>query len=350
MIRGLYIHVPFCPSKCPYCDFYSLKYSKDMLERYTNELFRRLKSINESFDTLYFGGGTPSLLGADRVKAIIDNVNLTKNAEITLESNPNIDFSTWKNSGINRLSFGLQSANENELKFLGRKHTLEQAKRSITSARDIGINNISADLMIGIQNMTEKSLDNSIKFCAEMNLEHVSSYILKLEEGTLFYNQNVHTLDEDKTADLYLHMVKTLKDFGYEQYEISNFAKKGYESRHNLKYWNCEEYEALGPSAHSFVDGKRFYYPRDIEFFLSGGEKIFDDYGGDFDEFVMLKLRLVKGINRAECNKFSPEYFDNILKNARKIPKKYIVYDDNSLRLTEEGFLISNTVILELCK
>lgn len=306
--------------------------------------------IDEKFDTLYFGGGTPSLLGAEKISKIIKSVSLSENAEITLESNPNIDFLKWKDSGINRLSLGMQSANEKELTFLGRKHSLSQVEKSINSAKSIGIKNISLDLMIGIEGMSKDSLLRSIDFCESQDVTHISSYMLKIEENTEFHkNRNILILpDDDYVSDLYLFMVEELEKRGYRQYEISNFSKENFESRHNLKYWNCEEYKALGPSAHSFEDGKRMFFPRDLNYYLEGNKAEFDSFGGDFEEFAMLKLRLSKGITRKDCQTFGEEYFNKMLKNTKKVPKDMIKFSNDKISLSPKGFLLSNSIILTL--
>lgn len=349
-MKGLYVHVPFCPKKCPYCDFYSLAYSKIAMDKYADETFHRIQNLQDEFDSLYFGGGTPSLLGVERANKLINVAKLAQNAEITLESNPNIDFTSWLGTKINRLSLGLQSANAEELQFLGRSHSTEQAVKSITTAKKIGIANISLDLMVGIKSQTKASLKKSIEFCATQNIQHISSYMLKIEEGTKYFlnRETLDLPDDDYTAELYLFMVEELAKHGFHQYEISNFAKEGFESRHNTKYWNCEEYEGLGPSAHSFLDGKRCYFPRDLDYYLNGGEKIFDSLGGDFEEFAMLKLRLNKGLSKKDCSNFPQEKFEQLLTKSKKIPKQLIVCKDENIHFTSEGFLLCNAILAKI--
>ncbi len=345
---GLYIHVPFCLNKCPYCDFYSLQYEPALVQKYVDEICRRIKTVNKCFDTIYFGGGTPSLLSEYQICKILSFVNIDKSAEITIEANPNTAFNGFNsNAGINRLSLGLQSANMCELKQLGRTHNVKDVVNAIKKARELNINNISLDLMIGLQGMSTESLVSSIEFCKRQEVNHVSAYILKIEEGTAFY-KNIHELnlpDEDKVSEIYLTMVNELEARGYNQYEISNFSKKNCESRHNLKYWNCEEYLGLGPSAHSYIDGKREYFDRDINDFLNGCEPVFDSYGGDFEEYAMLRLRLTKGISAKECQNFGDMHFENLLKNAKKLPANLITYDKEHIRLSKEGFLLSNAIL-----
>ena len=344
-MKGLYIHIPFCAKKCPYCDFYSLAYSKNLSDNFTQEVLNRLKNMNETYETLYFGGGTPSLLGMQRIENIIQSVNLSKNAEITLECNPNTNFLNWKNTSINRLSLGLQSINQDELNTLGRSHNKPQVIRTVESAREIGIENISADLMISLPDMDEYSLLKSVEFCAEQNFQHISSYMLKVEEGTQFHTDNFKILDEDKSAKQYLLLVDYLKSYGYNQYEISNFSKEGFESKHNLKYWLCQEYSALGPSAHSYENGERRYFPRDIDYFLQGKDSILDSKPDYIEELIMLKLRLTQGLCQEDVGE---EIFKNLLKKTKMIPKDLIEVSRTKINLTSKGFLLSNAIILKL--
>ncbi|MFI3326911.1 MAG: radical SAM family heme chaperone HemW [Clostridia bacterium] len=345
---GLYIHFPFCEKKCPYCDFYSLVYDEEIANAYVFELCKRLESTNELVDTVYFGGGTPSLLKPKQIEQILSKINKSNDCEITLEANPHSAFLNWDyNPGINRLSMGLQSANENELAKLGRIHTPLDVVNAVNLARSLNIDNISLDLMLGIPSMTFESLEKSIEFCANLNVNHISCYILKIEQGTPFY-KNIDSLclpDEDIVSDMYLFMTQKLESLGYNQYEISNFAKKGFESRHNLKYWNCEEYLALGPSAHLYKDGKRMFFPRDLDRFLKGNAPTFDSYGGDFEEFAMLKLRLSKGLSKNDCEKYPKEKFEALIKKAKTLPKNLITCENDSIKLTKEGFLLSNTIL-----
>lgn len=255
---GLYLHIPFCDGKCPYCDFYSIKNDKKTIDEYVANLNKKILSYKDKnfiADTVYFGGGTPSLLGTERIISILNTVKQgfgDVSSETTLEVNPDsaslLDFEMLKFYGVNRISVGLQSANENELRSLGRKHTALDAAKTVDEVRKSGIKNISLDLMIGISGQTLNSLENSINFCANLDVSHISAYILKIEEGTAYYKNknNLILPDEDTVCDFYEYMVKKLSSCGFNQYEISNFAKAGQESKHNLKYWNCEEYLGIG--------------------------------------------------------------------------------------------------------
>ncbi len=361
---GLYLHIPFCLSKCGYCDFYSYCGSPAKYDEYTSALQKRILFFGERFsraaDSVYFGGGTPTVIGGERIKGILETVKrafpLTENAEVTLEGNPADNlYETLKKAregGVNRLSLGVQSGIEEELKILGRRHKNEDVKRSVNDARRSGINNISLDLMIGIPGQTKTSLDESIDFILSENPNHISAYILKIEKGTRFFEtkNSLNLPDEDRTAEFYLHTAERLKKEGYGQYEISNFAREGYASRHNLKYWNLEEYLGLGPAAHSFMENKRFFFPRNTEDFQKGNEPIYDGEGGDKNEFIMLSLRLKKGLDEGELQKkygvkTTPEYISFC---EKLISVGYAERNGEILSLTPKGFLVQNEIITEI--
>lgn len=364
---GLYLHIPFCRSKCPYCDFYSLTANDVIKKRYTSALRERVLSSCEQLqnrggyyaDTLYFGGGTPSALGAERLVELTEaakNSFLTDGAEITVECNPyGLDedfFKTLFASGINRISLGMQSAVDNERRALGRLADRGQVEKVIAYAQKAGFFNISLDIMLGTPGQTPESLGKTLDFCISAGVPHISAYILKLEENTYFYkNRNkLHLPDDDVTADMYLQMCEALENGGLMQYEISNFAKPGYESGHNLKYWHCEEYLGLGPSAHSFLSGKRFYFDRDINGFILGNAPIPDGDGGDFTEYAMLALRLCEGLREHEVIKRfgHPIPTDLRKKSEIFIRNGYMAEDEKGLRLTRKGFLLSNTILSEI--
>ena len=360
---GLYLHIPFCKSKCPYCDFYSFSGKETEKDEYTRVLNERILSsispLHCKGDTLYFGGGTPSVLGAENLATLVNTCRkdfLTDNAEITVECNPhglNEDFfKTLYNSGVNRISMGLQSAVDSERRILGRLSDRKQVENAVKTAQKVGFENITLDVMLGIPEQTEKSLNDTLEFCISLGVPHISAYMLKLEENTHFYkNQHKYNFpDDDLTADLYLQMCETLENQGIIQYEISNFSKKGYESRHNLKYWHCEEYLGLGPSAHSFMDGKRFYFDRDFQSFTNGKPPIQDGLGGDFTEYAMLNLRLTEGLQENKVfERFGHKIPDELYKNSKIfIDNGYITKTENGLSLTRKGFLMSNTILAEI--
>ena len=363
---GIYIHIPFCTKKCPYCDFYSVSLSSSLLEDYifaVKKTIYSFKGKNLCANTLYFGGGTPNLIGAQNIKELISAVketfNLSYDAEITMEANPETfskqNIREFKEAGINRLSLGLQSANSNELISLGRSHTPEQVTFCINEAKKSGITRISLDLMIATMHQTPQSIKKSVDFCINSGAEHISSYLLKIEPNTPFYKQRstLDIPDDDNSAEFYELICSLLKEGGFEQYEISNFAKNGAVSRHNLKYWLCEEYIGIGPSAHSFFEGKRYFYERDIKNFLENPTKtVFDSFGGDSEEAFMLKLRLSEGINVPDFErKFSCTFSADFYKTAENFIKNGLMTKkENTYSLTAKGFLVSNSIITSLCE
>ncbi len=369
-MKGLYIHIPFCKSKCPYCDFYSYCGKDEHKKEYTSALIDEINTLRRTknylphgfynIDTLYIGGGTPSILSGEDIFNIITAVRKTlgidKDAEITVECNPSSPIEElipfFKKSGVNRISLGMQSAVDKERKALGRDASKGRIKQVISLLKENGITNISLDIMLGIPYQTKESLKESIDFCIENDVTHISAYILKIEEGTYFHkNQNKYDFpDEDAVAELYTFCVEELKKKEYYQYEISNFSKTGFESRHNTSYWLLNDYLGLGPSAHSFVDGKRFYFTDDTEEFIQGKDPVFDCLGGDATEYIMLRMRMRKGINLKSLKLlYGEEPYTEIKKKAPFLKEKGLVlYDGEILRLTEKGMLLSNAVISEL--
>ncbi len=360
---GLYIHIPFCSGKCPYCSFFSKTPCNTETENYVSQLIRLIEHYSavysdKVFDTMYIGGGTPSVIGTEKLCRIVeksmDCFNVSS-PEITVEMNPtsaqHIDFERLAKSGVNRISLGVQSSDEQELKLLGRKHNCCTVKKSVDMIRSAGIDNISLDLMIGISRQTEQSLISSIDFCIENGARHISAYILKIEEGTP-YKKIYRTLnlpDEDTQADLYSLMCGYLESKGYMQYEISNFAEKGFESRHNLKYWHCDEYLGLGASAHSLMNKKRFFFPADMKSFYEN-VTVDDGLGASAEEYVMLGLRLSEGISFDDYLKFFSLPFPKAAVNAAAKYRKYglVRISEKGISLTQSGFLVSNSIIADI--
>ncbi len=362
MALGLYIHIPFCACKCPYCDFYSLSGQSDSLyDDYVGALERSIGELGGiAVDTVYFGGGTPSVLGGERLSRVLDAVKksleVDSNAEITVEINPGDAeydlLGELKNAGFNRISMGVQSGVDSELRVLGRRHDTAQAARAVALAREVGFGNISLDLMLAIPQQTKESLARSIDFLCGLHPEHISAYILKIEEGTPFaeIQESLNLPDDDGQAELYLEAVSLLGQRGYAQYEISNFSLPGRESRHNLKYWHCEEYIGVGASAHSFYNGRRYYYPRDIMRFINAPERIDDGEGGSAEEYAMLALRLTEGLTAQGWQKrFGEELPQLFLHKAKRYGNAGLLCcDESGIRLTPEGFLVSNGIIADL--
>lgn len=369
---GLYIHIPFCKSKCLYCDFYSLPRGEAQMERYTAVLLKHLAEIapqaaGQRVNTVYFGGGTPSYLGAKRLikilKAVKKHYTVEKGAEITLEANPEslADRATvarLRRAGFNRVSLGVQSASNDELKAVGRIHTFGQVERSVAAVRKGRIKNLSLDLIYGLPGQTMESWQRSVKKVAALHPEHLSCYGLKIEEGTPLYDvQHKLTLaDDDLQADMYLWCCEYLKEQGYEHYEVSNFAKPGCRSRHNSRYWALEQYAGFGPGAHSDFGDVRYAYVRSLAAYCMAvetgeGELVAEKEHiapRDRDtEYIMLGLRTSDGIDA--------KYFENrfrlpfapiaaALEPFRK--SGHAVAEEGRWYLTDEGFLLSNTIIL----
>lgn len=360
---GIYIHVPFCRGKCPYCDFYSVNLSDDLLTAYTDETIRRIRELKPygiAADTIYFGGGTPSLLGGENIMRIIsalrECVDIEPDAEITVEANPSSDLGEFLRgcsaAGVNRLSLGMQSAVPRELAAIGRKHSPDDILRAMNCAHSVGIENISLDLMLGIPHQTSKSLNHSLKFINKSAPFHVSAYMLKIEEGTPFYDKRNLLIipDDDGMADLYEQAFSTLESFGYAQYEISNAARNGMVSRHNIKYWNCDEYIGLGPAAHGFFTGKRYFFGRSLTDYLNGEAPQFDCIGGSEEEYIMLRLRLAEGLTESGIEeRFGHGIPEEIYNKANYFSRGGLCRCDNySIRLTRKGMLVSNMIIAEL--
>jgi len=360
---GLYIHIPFCGAKCGYCDFYSLTGTARQKEDYTRAVEGALKSwsgkLNRAADTLYIGGGTPTQLDSAQLCRIITAARREFSlcdGETTVEANPQKNLSAYFKdmcaAGVSRISLGLQSAHNSELKWLSRKHSPEDVTAAVAAAKVAGIRNISLDLMLGLQGQATKSLRESIEFCLRQDPAHISCYLLKIEPGTRFYQnrENFSLPDDERLCELYLYACEKLQKHGFRQYEISNFARPGFESRHNLKYWRTQEYLGVGASAHSFIDKRRFYYEPDTGGFITGDEPVPDGEYGGFEEFFMLGLRLNEGVDLSECgDMLDDEGKQAILKKAAPMQKAGLLQlTGDTIRLTPRGFLVSNRIIGEL--
>ena len=366
---GLYIHIPFCKAKCAYCDFYSLAHSEEKMDAYTAALLRHLEEVapraaGMQVDTVYFGGGTPSYLGTARLIRILQTVqrryDVTRDAEITLEANPD-SAGDWRalrrlrRAGFNRLSLGVQSTDDELLRRIGRVHTCEQVQQAVTAARKAKLTNLSLDLIYGLPGQTMEDWQRTLADAVALGPEHLSCYGLKLEEGTpLWQQRQALTLpDDDAQADMYLYTVAALSETGYGQYEISNFARAGRESRHNLKYWRMQEYAGFGPGAHSDFGGVRYGYVRDLDAYIAGRLVLAEaetdgTLARDF-EYVMLSLRTAEGIDRRTFENRYRQRFE-------AMERLFVQYEQAGLaqrteggwRLTPRGFLVSNSIIVAL--
>lgn len=359
MTKSAYIHIPFCESKCNYCSFVSFTGSgvSDRKD-YIGSLIKEIKHFykNESLKTLYFGGGTPSLVEISDLKKIIECFNFDDNAEITIEVNPEtIDLDYIKNLrkiGFNRLSIGVQSFDDEILKNIGRIHTSEKAIQTVKNAQKAGFSNISTDFIYGLPNQSQNGFINDLNTALKLDAAHVSLYGLKIEEGCKFYKNTPQNLpDDDMQADMYIAAIDFLKSKGFNHYEISNFAKTGCESRHNLNYWNCEEYYGFGVAAHGYVDGVRYsnyeniknykenYSEKQTSRILSAQEKL--------EEQIYLGFRKGEGINVIEINQKFCIDFEELYKNTlnKYINSKHILKTQNGYKFSTEGFLLSNIIL-----
>lgn len=359
MTGGVYLHVPFCAAKCPYCDFYSQRGTAADYDRYLAAMFKAIGKFNGALkaDTIYFGGGTPVLLGAERLIVLLNAVKgrFGENpTEVTIEANPcSVDepfLHQLVEGGFNRISFGVQSMNDDTLRTLGRRHSAERASEVILAASRAGFEHISADLMLAVPGQDLEEIGTSIKALAALPVDHLSAYLLKIEPDTFFAKRYADP-DEDFAADCYLKMVESCQQYGFAQYEISNFAKrKSAQSLHNLKYWRCQPYLGIGPAAHSFYNGRRFYFPRNFAAFTTAENPwditVDDGLGGDEDERLMLGLRLSEGIR---FDNFSANVAERIKKKVAPLKSAGLLnINDMGISLTTQGFLLSNAVIAAL--
>ena len=332
------------------------------MDAYTDALISAVKHwgkqvIDRTFDTVYFGGGTPSILGGERLAKILDSVQnefiLASDAEITVECNPDsmTDEVLQSLSGVggNRLSIGVQSADDTELRMLGRRHTFSEAVAAVDRARQYGFENLSLDLMYGLPEQTDDRFLASVEAVLALNPTHLSCYGLKLEPNTPMGQENPVLPDEDEQADLYLHLCERLRQAGMEHYEISNWSLPDKRSRHNSKYWDLTPYLGIGPGAHSFWDGKRFAYPRSTAAFLAGEQPIEEETVESFPawaEYLMLGLRTADGVQRERFETLFQKSFAPYDKRLEQLATGGLTHQlPTGWRLTEQGFLVSNSII-----
>ncbi len=361
---GIYLHVPFCASKCGYCDFYSFAASEGEIDRYTDSMCREIARNALSFaerpvDTVYFGGGTPSLIGGERLghllQAVRDGFSVMEDAEITVECNPDsMDealLSALRTAGVNRLSVGVQSAHDDELRMLGRRHTFAQAEQAILRAEHMGFSNISLDLMYGLPEQSEERFLQSVDAILKLKPAHLSCYSLKLESGTPMAEQNPVLPDGDAQAELYLKLCDTLKQEGYLHYEISNWAKPEKHSRHNSRYWKQSDYLGFGPSAHSCIAGRRFAYPDDLKAFCTHPQTVEEEAVAGFPphaEYLMLCLRTSDGISAGAFEDRFHRSFAPYASRLRALAAAGLTQPtETGWRLTDAGFLVSNLIITD---
>lgn len=368
---GVYIHIPFCASKCGYCDFYSLAGCDKQMPVYHKALIDHILEAspgirNYEVDSVYFGGGTPSYYGAERLLELFDilklNGNVRTDAEVTVECNPDsMDYKellALREEGVNRLSVGVQAADDSLLKLISRRHSWAQAQAAYHDARRAGFDNISVDLMYGLPTQTARDWADTLARVCELHPEHISCYALKLEEGTPMYEEYLNSPvlpDDDAQADMYSYAAQMLERYGYRQYEVSNFAAPGFESRHNLKYWRLDDYMGFGPGAHSSVGSLRYSFVRDLRQYTYGVARkvsIIDEYE-EIDplersvEYLMLSMRTSRGVEEREYRVRTQSDWQPILRVLRAFEQKgwAVREEDGRWHFTVSGYLISNRLI-----
>ena len=355
---GIYIHIPFCEKKCSYCNFYSISITDEIKEKYINALIEEIKFYGKeekTIDSLYFGGGTPSILSLKDIEKIMfclkNSFKFSENIETTIEINPNTatlnKLKHYKKLGINRISFGVQSFIDIELEKLERTHNKKIAIKAIENAISCGFKNISIDLMLGIPLQTKESLFKTLETATNFKISHISLYQLKIEPNTKFFKfPPKNLMSPDSVANLYLLACEFLESKGFKQYEISNFAKENKESIHNLKYWTLKDYLGFGPSAHSFYNNERFYHEDSLIDYIKNPLKTTKEEKNLEFEWLILNLRLKKGISIKDLknkNFYTKDFEQKIL----KLKKEGLAeIKNNRLTLTPKGMLLQNSIIL----
>ena len=356
---GVYFHIPYCFSRCRYCDFYAAGAARAVPDAYVDALLRALAGFAAALpgppDTVYLGGGTPSLLTPAQAARLISAAAPRPGAEVTLEANPETvtleRLQGYRAAGVNRLSIGVQSARDSQLRALGRPHTARQAAAAFEMARQAGFDNVSGDIMLALPRYSREEFDETLALIQRGGAAHISAYLLKIEPGSAFGRQPPASLpDADQAAGFYLYAVERLAAAGYRQYEISSFARPGREGRHNRIYWDCGDYLGLGPAAHSCLAGKRFYYPADTAAFIAGTSRPAPDGGCGAEDYLILQLRLASGLDLAEYRRrggpdFTPRQRAFL---AHCQQAGYLTLTPQRLTLTPLGMIVQNAILEEL--
>lgn len=371
---GLYLHVPFCIKKCNYCDFNSYSINGEDKDKYLESIVKEMNLYRSDFKdkvftSVFIGGGTPTILKEDELEYLFNNIysnfNIHSDAEISIEANPGTltksKLKTLYNIGVNRLSIGLQAYQQSHLDKLGRIHTFEEFAKNYEDAKNIGFNNINIDLMYALPNQTIDDWKETLQKVVMLNPTHISAYSLIIEEGTKFYElyerKELNPTDEELDIKMYRYSIKYLKEYGYNQYEISNYSKKGYECNHNIIYWKCEEYLGLGPGASGYIDGVRYSNVEALNEYFghidSENKPICDknilEVKDKIEEKIFMGLRMNEGIY---FNDFAKEFNINFKEKYKGIMEKLrnnnlIDYDDKIMYLTQKGIEVSNSVFIE---
>ena len=374
---GLYIHIPFCVTKCKYCDFNSFKIDLNEKIKYLNYLGEEMKLYkeeikNREIDSVFVGGGTPSILNENEINILFEkikeNFNIKSNAEITMECNPGTltlnKLKVMKKSGVNRLSIGLQAVQNHHLKYIGRIHTFEEFEKNYHDAKQMGFDNINIDLMYALPNQSREDWMESLEKVVKLNPTHISAYSLILEENTELFKMyeidEFNLLDENTDIEMYEYTIDYLKSHGYNQYEISNYAKDNFECKHNVLYWKCEEYVGIGASASGYFNGIRYNNICELDNYekmILEGEKPIEweeklSIKDEIEESIFLGLRMNEGIQISDFKEkynfdFEKEYKNEIEKLSKM---ELIEIDNNLMKLTQKGREISNSVFVEFIK
>lgn len=365
---ALYIHIPFCKQKCFYCDFPSYASLDHLKDDYVDALCKEIdeKVTDYKIKSIFIGGGTPSYLEINQIYKLlktISKLNLTENMEFTMECNPGAlekeKLETMLSGGVNRISMGLQAVQNSLLKDIGRIHSFKQFEENFNLARKVGFKNINVDLMFGLPNQKVDKWKESLETIAKLNPEHISAYSLIIEEGTAFYKlweRNKLILpSEDDEREMYSTTKEILKEHGYNQYEISNYAKPGYECYHNKVYWRCDDYLGVGSASSSFIDGKRIKNIEDVKSYIekvNSNESVIEEVienskEDNMEEFIFMGLRMNVGVSINEFKGRFGIHINSIYKDVieKNINKKLLVLENDILRLTDKGIELSNLVM-----
>jgi len=370
---AVYIHIPFCDHKCIYCDFYSLV-SYENIENYLTVLKKEIKfyagkySAGRNIDTIFFGGGTPSFMKPEYIQEIIEtikhNFNISNEIEITLETNPGTvtkeKLKEFKSTEINRISIGIQSFDNNELKFLTRIHDKDTAIKTVEDAAIIGFDNISIDLIFSLPNQTLQTWKSNLELAVKLPIKHISAYSLILEKGTILNKMvldgKIKMVTENHDAKLYKYTMEYLDKYKFNQYEVSNFAKKNFECKHNLYYWEYQDYLSFGTAAHSFVNGIRWWNFSSLKKYISeieqtgnairGKEKLTNEQM--LEEIIMLGLRS-NGLNLTLVQNINKNWYGEKQSTIKKlVDNSFIKFEKNTLKCTFRGYMICDEIIAEL--
>ncbi len=366
---GIYIHIPFCSGKCAYCDFYSRAGLEEYMVPYCDALCHHIYEAGAQLrefvvDTVYFGGGTPTHIGADLLikifNALKKNTRVLMDSEVTVEANPESVtlqmLTKLRKAGFNRLSLGVQSADDGILESIGRRHNFAQVEAAVKTARKAGFKNVSLDIIYGLPSQTREGWADTLKKCIALKPEHISCYGLKIEPGTplYLYRDSPFIPDDDMQADMYLYAVDMLKRTGFRQYEISNFAQRGKQSRHNMRYWLGGQYMGFGAAAHSYISGIRYSTFADMHEYIKcieNGRSVIEHSETitryeQASEYLMLGLRTANGICELEYQQIYPCSFEFVRKTMNDFVRAgFATYDGDRWSLTPQGYLLSNTII-----